>query len=241
MKLLPFNDPIGNAVIAFYTSNDSTSIEIISSAFDRDELQPDYFFRNYDEMPKLEQIALRISEGKILDIGAGAGAHSLFLQEKGFDITALEMSSLCCAVMQKRGVEKVINEDIFSYTNSNKFDTILLLMNGIGIAGTPKGLEQLLKKIKNVLTPSGQILLDSSDLIYLYEQENGSVLFDINAETYYGQIDFLLRYKNIEGEPFNWLYADQVLLSDLASTVGLKTEIIEYGEHYDYLAKLTLL
>lgn len=241
MKILPQKDPIGHAIAAYYTSNDLTPIQVISSSFDGDEMHPAYFFRTYSEMPKLEQVALRMTNGKVLDIGAGAGAHAVFLQDKGFDVSALEMSSLCCSVMQKRGLKKVIAEDVFSYEDENKFDTILLLMNGIGIAGSPEGLKKLFQKLKALLKPSGQIILDSSDLIYLYEQDNGSVLLDINAKNYYGQIDFFLKYKEIEGEQFNWLYADQVLLSDIASEVGFNTEIIEYGEHYNYLAKLSLL
>ncbi len=241
MKILPQKDPIGHAVAAYYSANDLTSIHVISSSFDGDEMEPAYFFRSYSEMPQLEQVALKKVKGKVLDIGAGAGAHALFLQDKGFDVTALEMSELCCSVMQKRGLKKVIAEDVFSYENENQFDTILLLMNGIGIAGSPEGLKTLFQKLKTFLKPTGQIILDSSDLIYLYEQENGSFLLDINATTYYGQIDFLLKYKSIEGEQFEWLYADQVLLSDTASELGFNTEIIEYGDHYNYLAKLTLL
>ena len=240
MKLSPFIDPIGHAVANFYSSKDPTEIEIFSSAFEGDAMQPEYFFRDFNAMPKLEQIALKKSTGKVLDIGAGAGAHSLFLQQKGFDVTALEVSTLCCSVMQKRGIQKIENAEILEYSGAT-FDTILLLMNGIGIAGSPEGLKTLLEKLKLLLNAEGQILLDSSDLIYLYEQENGSILLDINAKTYYGQIDFKMKYKNIEGEQFDWLYADQVLLTDIAKTVGFKTQIVEYGEHYDYLAKLTLL
>lgn len=139
--------------------------------------------------------------------------------------------------MRKRELSTVVNANIFDFTG-NTFDTILLLMNGVGIAGDVEGLSNLLTHLRALLNPNGKILLDSSDLIYLYEQADGSVEFDLTADSYYGVIDYSLSYKNITGEPFKWLFADQILLADTAESVGLSTRILEYGPHYDYLAEL---
>jgi SAM-dependent methyltransferase len=190
-------------------------------------------------MPKLERLALKKCSGKILDVGAGAGCHSLYLQNNKFDVTALETSTLCCDVMSKQKIRKVINSDILSF-NNEKYDTILLMMNGIGIAGTLSGLNTLLGHLKTLLNKSGRIILESSDLIYLFEQEDGTFMVDINASHYYGEIDYLLKYQNVTGKPFSWLFADHVILTDIAEQNGLKTSIIEYGPHYDYLAQLTI-
>lgn len=234
------NDPIGQAISNYFYLNDNTPIIVSSSVVDDEELPPEYFFRNYKNMPMLERLALKRSKGKILDVGAGAGSHSLWLQKEGHDVSALEISALCCEVMKNRGIKEVFNSDILLYTG-NQFDTILLLMNGIGIAGTPSGLINLLMHLKKLLNQGGKILLDSSDLIYLYEQDDGSFMLDINAETYYGEIDYQLNYKQITGKPFSWLFADHVFLSDIAESCGYKTKIIEYGPHYDYLAELTII
>lgn len=232
-------DPIGNAIINYFHNNDNTAITVKSSAVEDDELIPSYLFRKYEEMPLLEKKALKHCSGKILDIGAGAGCHSLYLQEKNKNVTALEISTLCCNIMKEQGVKNIINSDITSFKNE-KFDTLLLLMNGIGVAGTLSGLENLLIHLKSLLNKNGKILLDSSDLIYLFEEEDGSFLLDVNATQYYGEIEYLMTYKNITSLPFSWLFADSVLLTDTAEKVGLKTKILEYGLHYDYLAELTI-
>lgn len=233
-------DPIGQAISNYFYSNDNTPIIVSSSVVDDEELPPEYFFRNYKNMPMLERLALKSCKGKILDVGAGAGSHTIWLQTKGFNVSALEISALCCKVMKNRGIKEVINSDILHYSDKH-FDTILLLMNGIGIAGTPNGLIDLLNHLKKMLNQGGKILLDSSDLIYLYEQDDGSFMLNINAETYYGEIDYQLSYKHIIGKPFSWLFADHVFLSDIAESCGYKTKIIEYGPHYDYLAELTIM
>lgn len=239
MIVEPENDPIGQAISNYYYNKNNSPITVLSSIVEDEELPPDYFFRKFADMPKLERLALKNCEGTVLDIGAGAGCHSLYLQSKKINVTALEISELCCKVMNDLGVKKIENTDILSY-NSKKFDTILLLMNGIGIAGTTKGLKTLLNHLKKLLTPNGKILLDSSDLIYLFEQEDGSFLLDINADNYYGEVDYQLNYHIIKGKSFSWLFADHVILNEIAEQCGYKSKIIEYGPHYDYLAELKI-
>ncbi len=238
MIIQPDKDPLGQAIYNYSFSNDNTPVTVYSQVVEDEELPPDYFFRSHKEMPLLERMALKKCSGKILDIGAGAGCHSIYLQKLKKDVTALEHSKLCCEVMTKIGIEKVINSDILSFKEGS-FDTILLLMNGIGIAGTISGLSILLKHLKSLLNPGGSIILDSSDLIYLYEDEDGSVVFDINAANYYGEIDYKLKYKDITGEPYSWLFVDSVILSEVAELNGFNTKIVEYGPHFDYLAELT--
>jgi len=240
MILQPELDPMGQAIYNYASFNDNTPINVLSQVVEDEELPPDYFFRNYNEMPRLERIALKMSKGKILDIGAGAGCHSFYLQKTGKDVSALEVSQLCCNVLEKRGIKKIINSDILSFTDE-RFNTLLLLMNGIGIAKNISGLRELLTHLKKLLLPKGTILVDSSDLIYLYQEENGSFLFDINAKNYYGEIEYQLKYKNIIGESYSWLFADNVILFEIAEDLGYQTKIVDYGPHYDYLAELTLL
>lgn len=236
----PAIDPIGQAISNYYYHQDNTPIIVTSTLVEDEQLPPEYFFREYSDMPLLERRALKHSSGSILDVGAGAGCHSLYLQKNSKNITALEISELCCEVMKAQGIQKVVNSDILSY-KGNHYDTILLLMNGIGIAQNLDGLESLLLHLKTILKPGGKILLDSSDLIYLYEQEDGTIEFDINSDHYYGQIEYLLSYKKIIGQQFSWLFADHVILSEISEKIGLKTKVLEYGPHYDYLAQLTLI
>jgi SAM-dependent methyltransferase len=238
MYLKPENDPLGTSILNYFKNRDNTPVRVTSKVVEDEDLPPEYFFREYPEMPLLERIALKKCKGKVLDIGAGAGCHSLFLQNKGMDVTALEMSLLCCNVMKQRGVHNIINRDIFEF-GDGKFDTLLLLMNGIGIAGTLEQLKKLLSHLKTILKPGGSIILDSSDLIYLHADKKGEVVFDINANNYYGEIEYQLSYREISGHPFSWLFVDNVFLEEIAKECGYTMKVIEYGPHYDYLAELT--
>jgi SAM-dependent methyltransferase len=233
------NDPIGQAIWDYANGIREDSIVVNSEIAEDDVLLPSYFFREYDQMPIQEQKALSLCNGRILDVGAGAGAHALWLQEKGYDVDALEISKLSCDTMTKRGVKNVILQDIWEYKDQ-KYDTILMLMNGAGLARTLPGLSTLLNHLKTLLNPKGKILIDSSDLLYLFEDENGETWFDLAADNYYGEIDYQLTYKTIVGLPFTWLFVDQETLSDCAQSIGFKVCEISKGDHYDFLLELAL-
>ncbi len=230
-------DAMGTAIMDYHYGKGLAPLKVLSSMFDDDEMPVPYLFRKEKDMPEMERRAIKIASGKVLDIGAGAGCHSLALQERGFDVTAVELSPLSCEVMRERGVRNVVCGDVMSVDFGHKFDTILLLMNGIGIAGKIALLPKFLGRMKELLADGGQIITDSSDLKYIYENEDGS--FDINLNgNYYGEVDFQMAYKGIKGEPFDWLYIDFPLLKSIASGEGLQCEKIMDGEHYDYLARL---
>lgn len=237
MSLL-FDDPMGRAVYDYHFNSINQPIIVHSADFDDDTIDPKYLFRTYKEMPALEKKALNLCKGTVLDVGACAGSHSLYLQEKGIDVTALEISTLCCEVLKSRNIHKVIQQDVFKF-NEQKFDTILLLMNGTGIAGTLAGLDILFHQLRSLLNPSGQILIDSSDLIYLYEQEDGSAVIDINAENYYGELIFQTEYNNFVSQSFPWLYVDLNNLEHALEKNNLKLSKVYKGQHYDYLARIT--
>ena len=231
-------DPMGAAILDFLTTGKADTLRIQSSMFEEDEMPVSHLFRSLLEMPKLERKALDLSKGKILDVGAGAGCHALVLQKQKKNVTAIDISPLSCEAMLKRGISNVQCINLFDNGFKGYFDTILLLMNGTGIAGKICNLPKLSKRLKELLASDGQILIDSSDLKYLYENEDGSFDIDLNG-SYYGEVDYQMIYKNIEGEPFDWLYVDYPLLSAIAEANGLHAELIAEGEHYDYLARLT--
>lgn len=232
-----FDDPIGRAVYDFHFRSVNQPIIVHSDDFDDDYIETSYLFRSYKEMPALEKKAMSLCSGKILDIGACAGPHSVYLHKKGYDVTSLEASELCCEVLKNRNLRNVINQDIFKFNNQT-FDTILMLMNGTGIAGSISRLEVLLHHLKTLLNPEGQILIDSSDLIYLFEQEDGSALLDISAEKYYGELTFQTEYKTWISQPFPWLYIDSNNLENAIEKNGLKMKKVIKGQHYNYLAQI---
>ena len=233
------HDPMGAAIRDYHLRGKAARLRVMSSMFDEDEMPVDHLFRTFDDMPHLEQKALNMAYGKVLDIGAGAGCHALALQERGMDVKAIDISPLSCEVMKERGRKDVECVNLFCKQLQGKYDTLLLLMNGTGIAGKLSQLPALLNRLKELLSEEGQILIDSSDLKYIYENEDGSMDIDLNAP-YYGEVDYQMQYRDINGEPFDWLYTDPMLLASVSKQCGLQCQIIEQGEHYDYLAKLTL-
>lgn len=238
--LTPDNDPMGRAIADFFSTGKAAKLKVLSSQFDDDEIPVAHLFRTFSGMSALEQTALRLAEGKILDCGAGSGCHSLALQEMGKDVTAIDISPLSAEVMGKRGVKNVLQANLFELPAIQEFDTVLMLMNGSGIIGKLNNMESFFTKMKQILKPGGSIIMDSSDLKYLFEEEDGSYAINL-AGDYYGEIDFRMQYKKVKGETFNWLYIDFQTLSLYASQFGFKATLLQEGEHYDYLARVSML
>ena len=238
--LSPNKDPMGAAIADYFAKGKSAKLRVLSSQFEEDEIPTEQLFRTFDEMPELEQEALKLASGRILDCGAGSGCHALALQDMGKDVEAIDISPLSVEVMKKRGVQQAYQINLFDENYLQKFDTILMLMNGSGIIGKLENMGAFFTKMKQLLNPGGCIYMDSSDLRYLFEDEDGSFLVDL-AAGYYGEIDFLMQYKQIKGEPFDWLYVDFQTLSYYANENGFKAEMVKEGEHYDYLACLKMV
>ena len=229
-------DPMGAAILDYQTKGKAGKLSILSSMFEEDEMPVKHLFRNLEEMPMLEQKALSLAKGKVLDVGAGAGCHALALQAQSIAVKAIDISPLSCEAMELRGVMDAECINLFDEHLETGFDTILLLMNGTGIAGKIENLPALFNRLKALLNKDGQILIDSSDIKYIYENEDGS--FDINLNAaYYGEVDYQMVYKDVKGDSFDWLYVDFPLLKSIAESCGLHGELIAEGEHYDYLAR----
>jgi ubiquinone/menaquinone biosynthesis C-methylase UbiE len=233
-------DVFGKALLDYQngisTGSLPESIITSTSISDEDELPLAYLFRSFKEMPKLEQKALKLVKGKVLDVGCGSGSHSLYLQDKGIEIKAIDISEGAIEVTKRRGVKHGEVLNVLDETES--FDTILLLMNGTGIFQELKNVSTYLKHLKSLLNSGGQILIDSSDIKYMYEDEDGGVWQDAN-NAYYGELDYFLSYKGEKEQPMKWLYLDFNTLLTACTSVELKCELIFEGEHFDYLARLS--
>ena len=231
-------DAMGKAIADFYKGNANGKLRVLSPMFEEDEIPLSTLFRSFRDMPKMEQKALKMAKGKTLDVGAGSGCHSLWLQDNGVDVTAIDISPYSVETMKARGVVNVLEQDFF--TLDEKYDTILMLMNGIGIVGTLEKLPDFFKHINNVLAEDGQLLCDSSDLCYLYDDKDGIVEL-MDSDKYYGELEYTMCYEEICGDSFQWLYIDANTLRNSAEANGFKMEIVRRGEHYDYLARITRL
>ncbi len=230
-------DLFGKAILDFQTNNSPEDLITETSISEADEMSVTYLFRSYDEMPKIEQKALQLAKGKILDVGCGAGSHSLTLQnDRNLEVTSIDISPNAIRACELRGLKNAKVQDIMTLENE-KFDTILLLMNGTGIFGTLKETPNFLQKLKSLLNPNGQIFIDSSDIIYMFDEDEDGGKW-IAGESYYGELTFTVSYKKETEDEFPWLYLDYNTLQNAAFANGLQCELIIEGEHYDYLARL---
>ena len=259
---------MGRAIAEYWKNKTAERLRVFSPMFEEDEIPLSTLFRSYEDMPEIERKALDMAKGRILDVGAASGCHSLVLQERGLDVTAIDISPLSVETMKERGVKKVLEQDFFELGSQqhvftlegqameqrepssllewpsrdrvrrSQYDTILMLMNGIGIVGTLERMPEFFKQLDKILAPGGQVLCDSSDICYVFEDEEGMI--DIpNEMDYYGEHSFRMQYKDTIGEPFDWLYIDEDTLKEKARRYGYTAEVMAEGEHYDYLARIT--
>ena len=227
---------MGHAIADYHATGKAARLRVFSPMFDEDEIPVTTLFRSVDDMPAIERQALELADGKILDVGAGAGCHSLALQAMGKQVTAIDISPLCVETMRDRGVVNALEQDFF--TLRGQYDSIIMLMNGIGIVGSLSRLPAFFMQLDALLAPGGQLLCDSSDICYVFEDEDGFIdLTGIGG--YYGELTYQMQYRGIKGEPFPWLFIDTETLREQALQHGFHCDIIARGEHYDYLARLT--
>lgn len=228
---------MGEAIWDYYHKNSPQDLLTETSISEIDELPVEYLFRTFGEMTEIEQKALQLSQGKVLDIGAGAGCHSLYLQnEKKLDVTALDISQKSIEVCKLQGIKNTICSDILELSGQ-RFDTILLLMNGTGIFQSLNKIDTYLQKLKTLLSPNGQILIDGTDIIYMFDKDEDGGVY-IPADGYYGEVDYILHYKG-EIELTTWLYLDYPTLEKACIHNGFKIEKILQKE-YSYLARLSI-
>lgn len=235
MLLTPDCDPMGAAIGEFHSTGDAAELSVLTLNRDEedDELPVDLLFRPLEQMNRVETTALQLASGKVLDVGAGAGCHSLVLAERGVDVTPIDISPLAVATMRARGLSQSLNEDLFDHTG--RYDTILMLMNGIGIIGNINALPRFFAKVDTLLTAGGQLLCDSSDFLFDYRANPQYY----PADDYFGHYVYRMKYRDITGNPFDWLYIDRQTLCDEAERHGFKAEIILTDTDHNYLARIT--
>ena len=230
-----FNDPMGQAILDFAKTHKNKDITVVSEICDDDIIPSAYLFRSYDEMPEIEKTALSLCSGKILEVGAGSGMHANYLMDKGLDVKCIDISPGAIEHLQSTGINAELKN--FFDPEDEKYDTILMLMNGIGIAGNLSNLERTLQKGKSLLTKKGKIICDSADIKYLYEDDEGGMWIDLTTE-YYGNFKFQMKYDKHVSEWFEWLYVDFENLKSVAEKLGFEVEKV-YDDNDQYLVQLT--
>lgn len=230
-------DVFGEALKDQFIKPPAETLWVHNSYDEPEEMPVDIYFRNENEMPELELKALDLCRGKVLDVGAGVGSHALILQKRGFDVCGMDISAAAVTIMKQRGLKQAIEGNILTYRlpeGSSKYDTLLFMMNGIGLTGSVAGLKSFLQEVKKLINEDGQLVFDSSDLSYLYLE------IPFPEKGYFGEVSFRYEYKSLKGNWFKWIYVDQQTLTELATQTGWHTNIIFEDDSDQYLARLTL-
>lgn len=231
-------DAYGKGLLSYYSGNKKAKFKVESDIAETEYWPVGEFFHEYKDMGEIEKKALAMCKGRTLDVGAGSGSHVVYLQSQGIDTHAIDISEGAIEVMTKRGVKCADKIDFFDL-EGRQYDTLLMLMNGAGIVGKIARLPEFFGKIKMLLAPGGQVLMDSSDLKYLYEDEDGSFMVDLNA-AYYGELNYTMSYGGEKDPSFDWLFIDYDTLEDAAEQCGLKCEKVYEDDHYQYLVRMTI-
>lgn len=238
MTKMKTKDLFGQAILDYQLGNYTENIKTETDISEEDELPIPYLFRTYQQMPSIERKALDMAFGSVLDVGCGAGVHALYLESKNMEVTSIDISEKAIEACRLRGVKNALVQDIM--TMEGQFDTILLLMNGTGMCGRLRYLDAFLQKLKSLLTPNGQILTDSSDIIYMFDQNQDGSYNVPMLHQYYGEVNYIVRYKNEQEPPFQWMYIDYNTLQNAVLANQMVCKLIQEGEHFDYLAQITL-
>jgi SAM-dependent methyltransferase len=232
--------PLGRALIDYHRGARRSHFVVHSDLWD-DEPTPveDYYRPGHLPIPELELRALTLCRGRVLDLGAGAGRHALELQARGLDVTAIDVCPDAVAVMRDRGVRDARCGDLDTI-EGERFDTILLLMHGIGLVGTLSGLAAFLEQAQEIIADDGQIVCDSADLTIivpsLYESGGSPIP---GTERYPGEVEFRLTYGQLEGQPYPWLFVDPRTLGRFAKAAGFDFTIGARGSQGAFVAILS--
>jgi len=239
MTTTPASDILGQALLAYHRGEAAATLTVHCNVAEDEPLPAAYFFRTLLQMPELERQALDECRGRVLDLGAGAGCHSLELQSRGLTVKAVDVSAGAVQVMAERGVQNVARHDVMAALPANElpYDTIIMLMNGLGLTGTLEGLDAFLTHARTLLAPGGQILATSSDVRYLYEDEDGALVFNLNGP-YYGEVEYSMSYQGETGPSFAWLFVDAALLTDAAEAAGYTVDYLGEDDNEQYLVRL---
>lgn len=230
-KPIPSWQPHGKALLSYWKGNKDAQIGILMDDGEEVFMPASIYFRRPEDSPELEEIALNLCKGKVLDVGAGAGTHSLILQEKAIDVTALDIDPIGVDIMQKRGLKQVVCSDFLNFQATEPFDTLIFLMNGIGIAGNLEGLSKCLNHAYEISSKNGQIILDSSDLrISNPDLENNN--------NYFGEVNYQLSFQGERGSKYQWLYIDPETLVEITRNCKWQSEVVFEAEDGSYLAVL---
>jgi hypothetical protein len=221
--------PLDAALAAYRAGRRNACVTMTTDVGGEETVSAELFFRGIEDMPPVERRAVELARGRVLDLGAGAGAHSVPFSRAGLPTTAVEVLPTAREILTERGIQDVRAGGLESLDAGERFDTVLVLMNGLGLAGSLGGLERFLAGLSARLASGAQILVDSTDPRPWGEPDDGR---------YPGEVHMRLAFEGREGPPFPFLFVDPDTLRDVADSLGLDTEVVAEDQDGRFLARL---
>lgn len=228
------------AAMEAYHRGKRDAVIVVYDDFERDEVPVSYFFREPAEFPAYEWQALDLCVGRVLDVGAGSGCHALVLQERGLEVTAIDIDQSMVRILRDRGVRDA-RVATWMDIEAEPFDTVLMMMNGMGLTETLSGLRQFFAEARRLVRKGGQVLADSTDVRARLDPESGRTGALERADgRYVGELHFQVEYEGRKGAPFPQLYVDPNTLIRYAREQEWGCQIVRDPDEYGhYLARLT--
>jgi len=232
--------PLGAALLAYHNGRHDALLRIDSDVFDSEDVAVRHYYRpDMDPLEDLDRRALERCSGAVLDAGAGAGRHALDLQCQGLEVTAIDVAEDAVQVMLDRGISDVRQGDIFT-SELGSYDTILLLMNGIGLAGHHEGLQKLFDRFGELLKPDGRVVFDAAGLDAEISHLDAQTLSDMAiGNPQLGEVFFRLTFDDLEGSWYPWLFPTSTQVTDAAHRAGFDFTVIGRGARGAFLAEVT--
>lgn len=231
-------DPYGHALYDYFNGETSATITVHRDDGVVTPLPALVFFRKEEAFSPLEKTAQDLCRGFVLDIGAGTGCHSLALQKQGLRVLAIDLCPQAIEIMSARGVVETQRINVFDLPEG-RFDTLLMMLHGIGMVETLAGLDRFLLHARSLTASGGRLIFDSLDVRHTsdprhlaYQEANRK------AGRYFGEIRMQFEYKGRKGPLFGWLHVDQETLAEHAGKAGWLSKTVYSQDDGNYLAQL---
>jgi SAM-dependent methyltransferase len=219
--LKPEEDAFGQMIWALH--NGQEVFEVIERDDNYiDAMSAEGYFSAYQEWPQFERSALELAKGRVLDVGSGAGRHSLHLQEKGLDVTGIDVSPLALKVCKLRGLRKTRLMSVYDVSfKPDSFDTIIMMGNNFGLFASFNKAKRLLRKFHKITSNNGMIVADTRDP---YKTDNPMHLAyhkrNRERNRMGGQVKIRVRYRTYVGRWFDYLMVSKEEMKQILKDTG---------------------
>ncbi len=235
----PSEDAVGQEMWAYYQGHE------VNEIWERDDgyiiassTEPKRYFLKYEEWDEHEKKAMEYVKGKALDIGCGAGRHTLYLQQKGFDVLGIDISPLAIKICKLRGVKqaKVMSIDQ-AISELNSFDTIVMMGCNFSIFGDFNKAHRLLKKLHDISSDDSIIITETRDP---YKTENPDYLeyYEHNRKNnrMSGQLYCRVRFGKYATKWFDWLMVSKKEMKEILNETGWQVRKFIDSDDAQYVA-----